>query len=79
MEASKDIEAEVGECTEDPEAAGSTLKSGWPELEKDSAPSSLLVPAGRCIARHIKKTDELLKRFTVEDQILTDLQKAPGS
>ena len=64
----------------DPEAKGTGLKLNWPELQKDSAPSQLLLPAGRCLARQMKKNEEIIKRFTgVEEDTLSDLQKQSGS
>ena len=54
---------EVAECPEETLKVDED-KSGWPEQEKDSAPSALLVPAGRCIQRHLKLLEKLRKRFT---------------
>ena len=80
MQPDAGVEAEVDECLVDPEAQDSTKKLNWPELQKDSAPSALLVPAKRCLARQMKKNEELLKRFTdAPVESLTELQKQPGS
>ena len=58
------VAAEMDEMMEDPEATKEgTLKTGWPEVERDLAPSAVCIPAGRCLQKSIKKLDELVKRF----------------
>ncbi|CAE7743285.1 unnamed protein product, partial [Symbiodinium necroappetens] len=59
---------------------GATLKTGFPKLEDDMQPSSLLLPASKCMSRHAKKLDQLLLRFKPNPESegqgkeLTDLQ-----
>ena len=57
-------------------------KSGWPEEQKDVAPSAQIVPAQRCLQRHVKKLSELINRFQDYEQkpenSLTELQKGSG-
>ena len=61
------VATEVEEVDDEPEDAGKDYKTGWPELQKDMAPHALLVPANRCISRHLKKLDDLLMRFNGVD------------
>ena len=46
--------------------------SGFPEAEKDVAPSALIPNANKCLGKHIKKIGELLKKF---DGNLSENQK----
>ena len=48
-------------------------KSGWPEIERDSAPSSTIPHAQKCIQKHLKKLEALKERFDVPK--LTALQE----
>ena len=82
MELDASVEEAVDQCEVDPEKANaSKMTCGWPELQKDSAPSALLVPASRCLSRAIKKTDELRQKFTDAPATtpLTELQKGSGT
>ena len=72
--AREELDDEVHEQPED----GQNLKHGWPELEKDMAPSALLVPANRCFQRHLKKLEALANRFTAAGKSITDLQQQSG-
>ena len=62
QEPDADVDKEVDMMEVDPDAK-EMAKTGWPEMEKDAAPSSLCVPAGRCVQRNLKKVGDLLKRF----------------
>ena len=57
------VAEEIQECEDEPEQDPGP-KSGWPELQKDAAPSALLVPAQRCMQKHMKKLEDLTKRYT---------------
>ena len=60
----EELREEVDSTAVDPQAAkDGKLNTGWPELQKDTAPSAICIPAGRCVQKHIKKIGELLKRF----------------
>ena len=53
-------------------------KTGRPELQKDMAPSQLLVPGTRCLDRHAKKVDAMLEKFqSVSEDKLSPKQKQP--
>ena len=71
MDAQNEAEADQ----EVPEEDEGTLagKLQFPELAKDASPSSLLVPAQKCIDKNIKKLDILHKRF-VDATSLTEMQ-----
>ena len=78
LEADDGLEEELDDDpAEDPEQ-GQKLRTGFPELEEDAAPSSVLLPASRCITRHSKKLDVLLQRFEKppEGTTLTPLQSS---
>ena len=81
VEPDEDVCEQVDSTTVDPDGRkDETIKTGWPELQKDMAPSGLCIPAGRCIQRHIKKVGDLLKRFGILDaEHLSDLQKGSWS
>ena len=38
--------------------------SGFPEVEKDMAPSAVIPAATKCVGKHIKKLGLLLEKFT---------------
>ena len=76
-----DVAEELEDCTiEEPGKDEKAIKTGWPEVQKDQAPSAALVPASRCLDRHLKKLDDLLKRFQDDkSEKLTELQGKLGS
>ena len=78
LEADDGLEEELDNDPEEEPEQGQQLKTGFPELEKDVAPSGLLLPASKCISRHSKKLDVLLQRFQKpsEGTSLTDLQSS---
>ena len=79
MACDPEIAAEVEDGGDEAEEA-KEYKTGWPELQKDMAPHALLVPATRCMGRHLKKLDDLLKRFTdVPQAQRSNLQSQWGS
>ena len=71
-----EIAEEVDKVEEEPGNSGESKlsKTGYPEIQKDVAPSQNVVPAGRAIARHSKKLDALLQRFTDAEK-LSELQE----
>ena len=80
MACDPEILAEVEECEDELPAETKEYKTGWPEIEKDTAPHALLIPATRCMGRHLKKLDDLVKRYNaVPKAKLTTLQTQWGS
>lgn len=82
LEPDNGLEQELDDDPEEEPEQGQQLKTGFPELEKDMAPSSVLLPASTCISKHSKKLDGLLQRFEKppEGTTLTALQTSlPGS
>ena len=70
------VDVEICKAAEDELVQEQGPKTGWPEKQKDVAPSQLLVPASRCLERHSKKIDAMLLRFRgVEPETLTLKQK----
>ena len=49
-------------------------KTGFPEAEKDMAPSALIPQALKCMSKHAKKLASLVDRFHGHKQPLTDNQ-----
>ena len=81
MEVDPEIAEEVDKAIDDPDAKpGKMDKSGFPEIQKDTAPSQLLIPARRCVVRHQKKLEGLLQRFTSSTTpSLSELQAGSGT
>ena len=52
------------------------IKTGWPEIEHDMAPSAVVPAAIRCLGKQIKKFNEMLKCLKSAKQ-LTSLQVKP--
>ena len=53
-------------------------KSGWPVVERDTAPSAQIPAATKCLQKHIKKAQTLLDRYTpAPSKPLTNLQEQP--
>ena len=50
-------------------------KTGWPETQKDAAPSALLQPGSRCLEKHIKKLEAMIERFTTTSNLSSQQQK----
>ena len=58
----------------EPTAAGpeELKKAGFPEQEKDMKPSAMLPAAVKCVQKHVKRSDDLLRQF--KDAVLSELQ-----
>ena len=68
------------EPTPVPAAATEELcqKSGWPQIERDMAPSATVPSAMKCVARHMKRLEVILQRFTAKPtESLSSLHSKP--
>ena len=66
---------DADELPEDESGTGfSPEKIGFPEQEKDQAPSAIAIEACKCIRKLCKKLDLILQRFTQEGVKLSSLQ-----
>ena len=51
-------------------------KAGFPEIERDMAPSAILAPAIKCLQKHGKKIEGLAKIYqAVKPEKLTEVQQ----